>query len=247
MRSTTITTIASIAIAIALTPKAIAQPNPEFLTPRQEDSKVRPSVTPPSYESEDRSLTGDISEKQDLRDYMIPESKTVRTSGKPSRNRLFTKPFYPSAARRQYEEKTIAQGSRGREVWILQRRLRARGFDPGSIDSTFGARTKKALQAFQKSRGLTANGVVDESTWRALAQKPNSVSQQPQHETLAKGSKGSKVKTLQRRLEVRGLEPGPVDGVFGRRTMAAVKKFQEEQGLIATGIVDEPTWRALGQ
>jgi Putative peptidoglycan-binding domain-containing protein len=65
--------------------------------------------------------------------------------------------------------------------------------------------------------------------------------------TLTKGAAGSKVKTLQARLEVEGYDPGPIDGIFGARTAAAVKSFQEYKGLKADGAVDEITWKTLGK
>jgi peptidoglycan hydrolase-like protein with peptidoglycan-binding domain len=55
------------------------------------------------------------------------------------------------------------------------------------------------------------------------------------------------VKTLQVRLEIQGYEPGPIDGIFGARTAMAVKSFQEDKGLTANGMVDQTTWKALGQ
>jgi len=38
---------------------------------------------------------------------------------------------------------------------------------------------------------------------------------------------------------------GPVDGVFGPKTEAAVKAFQTDQGLVVDGIVGRNTWKAL--
>jgi peptidoglycan hydrolase-like protein with peptidoglycan-binding domain len=55
------------------------------------------------------------------------------------------------------------------------------------------------------------------------------------------------VKTLQVRLDIQGYDPGPIDGIFGARTATAVKSFQEDKGLTANGMVDETTWKALGQ
>ena len=37
----------------------------------------------------------------------------------------------------------------------------------------------------------------------------------------------------------------PVTGVFGVQTLAAVQKFQSAHSLLASGIVNAPTWRAL--
>lgn len=37
----------------------------------------------------------------------------------------------------------------------------------------------------------------------------------------------------------------PVDGIFGSRTTAAVREFQQEAGLPVTGIADRITWEAI--
>jgi len=36
-----------------------------------------------------------------------------------------------------------------------------------------------------------------------------------------------------------------VDGIFGERTIDAVKKFQQDRGLLVSGIVDQETWQEL--
>ncbi len=59
-------------------------------------------------------------------------------------------------------------------------------------------------------------------------------------QTLRKGSKGDDVRRLQELLG--GLE---VDGIFGRKTEAAVKAYQAANGLKADGIVGPLTWAAL--
>jgi cell wall-associated NlpC family hydrolase len=56
---------------------------------------------------------------------------------------------------------------------------------------------------------------------------------------LKKGSKGKWVRVLQRRLGVRA------DGIFGKGTKRAVKRFQRRHGLTADGIVGPATWAAL--
>ncbi len=40
-------------------------------------------------------------------------------------------------------------------------------------------------------------------------------------------------------------EVGPVDGIFGPKTEAAVRHFQQDQALPTTGVVDAVTWQAL--
>ena len=51
--------------------------------------------------------------------------------------------------------------------------------------------------------------------------------------------------SVQMRLHKLGFDPGPVDGLRGRRTMRAVKRFQESRGLVADGLVGPVTFHAL--
>lgn len=50
---------------------------------------------------------------------------------------------------------------------------------------------------------------------------------------------------IQRALKNAGLNPGPIDGVFGSQTMVAVNAFEQSKGL-ATGGLTIDTIRALG-
>jgi murein DD-endopeptidase MepM/ murein hydrolase activator NlpD len=58
--------------------------------------------------------------------------------------------------------RTIKIGSRGAEVKYLQNRL-------GILaDGIFGLGTRRAVIAFQKARGLAADGIVGPRTWAAI-------------------------------------------------------------------------------
>jgi peptidoglycan hydrolase-like protein with peptidoglycan-binding domain len=130
-----------------------------------------------------------------------------------------------------------------REVGVLQRKLRTLGWRPGPVDGMFGARTEQAVVGFQRATGLVPDGIAGPRTRNALdrtRQKP-----------LARGAgyrppAGSpRVRMLQERLRGAGLNPGPVDGVFGPRTQAAVERLQQAGGLSADGIVSHRTQRLL--
>jgi DNA invertase Pin-like site-specific DNA recombinase/peptidoglycan hydrolase-like protein with peptidoglycan-binding domain len=54
-----------------------------------------------------------------------------------------------------------------------------------------------------------------------------------------------RVETLQRSLRRLGWAPGPVDGLFGPRTEAALLGFQAARGLAADGVAGPATWGAL--
>jgi len=53
------------------------------------------------------------------------------------------------------------------------------------------------------------------------------------------------VRGIQQALKDQGFDPGGVDGVWGRNTVAAVKAFQQARGLKADGIVGPATANAL--
>ena len=60
------------------------------------------------------------------------------------------------------------------------------------------------------------------------------------------GSSGEEVKQIQQKLKSWGYYNGTVDGVYGSKTVEAVKKFQKKNGLTADGIAGQKTLEALG-
>lgn len=62
---------------------------------------------------------------------------------------------------------TLRKGSKGDDVKTLQRELTKHVF-PTKVDGDFGPGTKAQVLAFQKSKGLGADGVVGGGTWGAL-------------------------------------------------------------------------------
>lgn len=60
------------------------------------------------------------------------------------------------------------------------------------------------------------------------------------------GSRGSEVSTIQDKLKRWGYYTGNVDGIYGSLTVAAVKKFQQKNGLTVDGIAGPKTLAAMG-
>jgi hypothetical protein len=65
--------------------------------------------------------------------------------------------------------------------------------------------------------------------------------------TLSIGSSGPDVVQLQNQLNINLPDPSPLvaDGIFGSQTLARVKMFQSESGLVVDGVVGPKTWAAL--
>lgn len=64
-------------------------------------------------------------------------------------------------------------------------------------------------------------------------------------QTLKFGSRGTDVTYLQQRLTAKGYGVGSIDGIFGAKTLEAVKAFQAENNLVIDGIVGVSTWKAI--
>ena len=60
------------------------------------------------------------------------------------------------------------------------------------------------------------------------------------------GSRGSEVRTIQDKLKRWGYYTGNVDGIYGSLTVAAVKRFQQKNGLKIDGIAGTQTLNAMG-
>ena len=66
-------------------------------------------------------------------------------------------------------------------------------------------------------------------------------------EALSKyGSRGEEVRKIQTKLKRWGYYSGNIDGIYGSGTLAAVKKFQQKNGLTVDGIAGKKTLEAMG-
>ncbi len=62
---------------------------------------------------------------------------------------------------------------------------------------------------------------------------------------INENSKAPEINILQRMLTLLGYNPGLIDGKFGPKTEAAVKQFQQDDGLTVDGIVRADVWAAM--
>lgn len=62
----------------------------------------------------------------------------------------------------------LKRGSISNYVLIAQDDLNTLGFRTGGLDGIFGAQTRNAVLQYQKSRGLSSDGIIGCNTWRSL-------------------------------------------------------------------------------
>lgn len=153
---------------------------------------------------------------------------------------------------------TLQSGDSGSKVTQLQNALKLLGFYTGGVDGKFGSGTKKAVMQFQRVNGLTVDGLAGTQTQKLLySQVDSGVSGGSSSSgssssgssgftrTLRKGYTGADVIAVQQKLKELGFYSGSVDGVYGTGSIAAVKRFQQQNGLTADGLVGSRTYTAL--
>lgn len=55
----------------------------------------------------------------------------------------------------------------------------------------------------------------------------------------------ARVRAAQEALEEKGYDPGPIDGIWGPRTAAAVSEYQRQENMTVSGRLDDPTMTQL--
>jgi peptidoglycan hydrolase-like protein with peptidoglycan-binding domain len=139
-----------------------------------------------------------------------------------------------------FNEPVLKKGDQGNAVRLLQTCLHGHhlqfGFvdDPGPIDGDFGPQTDASLRSFQTNLGPgPVDGIAGPITWSQLDEIDGRFPFGGLD--LAQGATGNPVRHLQRLLFAVGSDPGGVDGIYGNNTAAAVRNFQQKEGLSQNG------------
>ncbi|MGH3040547.1 MAG: peptidoglycan-binding protein [Gaiellaceae bacterium] len=120
--------------------------------------------------------------------------------------------------------------------------LRAKGLYRGQIDGIRGPLTNRAVRTFQRRHRLQVDGVVGPRTRAQLGRLGRPLYGR---RLIRRGLVGLDVSVLQFTLTRRGVRVGGIDGVFGRNTDRAVRRFQRGRGLVVDGVVGPVTRQAL--
>jgi len=133
-------------------------------------------------------------------------------------------------------------GDRGEPVRDIQQRLSDLGVS-AVPDGLYGPETKAAVERFQESRGLPADGIVGPETWRTLVDAGFELGDRLLYRRSPM-MRGDDVSRLQQSLGALGFDAGKIDGFFGPDTLRAVLDFQHnrgmpEDGIAGHGVVDE--------
>ena len=165
--------------------------------------------------------------------------------------------------------KTLRYRDSGSDVLKMQKALVALGYNTGGTDGKFGPTTEKAVRQFQQKNGLTVDGLAGSATLTLLYKQAEGGSSSGStggsssagngssssankgdyfggnYETLRYGSRGDRVKLLQKALNDLGFNAGTADGKFGAGTQRAVAAFQRANGLEADGLAGKKTLQKI--
>jgi peptidoglycan hydrolase-like protein with peptidoglycan-binding domain len=141
----------------------------------------------------------------------------------------------------QINKPMLQLGSQGEAVKELQTLINSFLNDPRlTVDGIFGPVTEVIVKEMQERFFLVVDGIVGSKTWVALMTRRNA-----ELPVLRIGSQGDLVRRVQDRLSIHGYMVGAIDGAFGVKTEAAIKRFQVDHYLKADGVIAEQTWIEL--
>ena len=145
----------------------------------------------------------------------------------------------------------LRRDDRGAAVTELQQMLTKLGYTV-TVDGVFGSGTEAAVKRFQEDKGLKVDGIAGSATLSLLRSLTGSLSTSTakglfggDYTVMRPGESSSRVRVLQKALNDLGYSAGTVDSVYGKGTEAAVRWFQQIQGLYIDGKAGEKTLRRI--
>lgn len=141
----------------------------------------------------------------------------------------------------------IREGTTGVAVEDIQERLSKLGYEIDERElkaQLFGSSTASAVAKFRLDHGIALGTEVDTTTWSTLVDECYQMGDRTLYLRLP-NFHGGDVRFLQNCLNILGFSCGEPDGFYGVYTEAAVKQFQESQGILADGMAFSDTFDAV--
>ncbi len=133
----------------------------------------------------------------------------------------------------------------------IQQALSARGLYSGDIDGISGPQTDAAIRKFQSSVGIAPTGVASPDLLARLqlasspSERTQSINRAPSIAAIS--TDPGVVKAVQTVLQDIGYGPLQADGILGEQTKAAIQRFERDNGLGVSGVIDADFLRKLEQ
>lgn len=161
----------------------------------------------------------------------VLESASAISAPTPTPTPVPTATPKPTAKPTSYydDDGTIYYGAYGNKVRKIQARLNELGYPIWGIDGKYGEETQLAINLFCDAIHVREHRYITSRVQKKLFAKDA-----PYYDPylpLKKGDQGVSVYYMQAQLKALGYDPGKLDGVYGKNTVAAVALFQMDNGM----------------
>ena len=129
----------------------------------------------------------------------------------------------------------MVRGSDGDDVEIVKERLIELGYLDGTPFGAYDEETEQAVRRFREKNDLPEDVIIDSAAFEVL------LGEEPVSNFFGVGDKNEEIEACQQILFKLGYLTYAPDGVFGKMTQNAVRRFQEENGLIVDGCLGKST------
>ena len=133
----------------------------------------------------------------------------------------------------------MVRGSTGDDVQIAKERLIELGYLDGTEYGEYDEATEQAVKLFREKNKLPDGVIIDNAVFEVLLGEDTVAF------SYGVGDKSDEIKNFQQMLYEKGYLTYVPDGIFGNQTQNAVRRFQEENGLVVDGCLGKSTIELL--
>ena len=133
----------------------------------------------------------------------------------------------------------MVRGSTGDDVEIVKERLIELGYLKGLPTGEYDEETEAAVSRFRQKNGLKDDVIIDNAAYEVL------LGEETVSNFFSIGDQSEEILEYQNKLYTLGYLTYVPDGIFGKQTKNAVRRFQEQNGLVIDGCLGMSTVRLL--
>ena len=133
----------------------------------------------------------------------------------------------------------MVRGSTGDDVEIAKERLIELGYLDGTQYGEYDEATEQAVRHFREKNNLPDDVIIDNDAFEVLLGEDTVAF------SYGVGDKSDEIEEYQKLLYALGYLTYTPDGIFGKQTQNAVRRFQEENGLVVDGCLGKSTIKLL--
>lgn len=131
-------------------------------------------------------------------------------------------------------------------IRAIQRELKQRGYGPPVSDGIMRPITRAAIMAYEQETRLPLTGEASEALLKRLLLGAPATSDASGAGEVRSPHAEAVIKQVQRQLTAHGYRPGPIDGRLTAETVAAIRVFETDQGLVPRGRISAEIMTRLG-